>query len=134
MKTILKLQKTLLILLFFAALDSSGQITTIMTALANPCSLVPLANNNPIYKNDFTIYPNPSDGQVNVLFESNDALVNPYISIYDIKGLIVFEKQCFNQSNKFSETLQLQDLAAGLYFIIINTDKNKRTQKLIINK
>ncbi len=80
-----------------------------------------------ITENNFgevTIFPNPSSGKIIITLPGE--MVN--IQLFDVAGNIVFEK------NTAEQTLQLENLAQGIYFVEINNRKISTRKKLIINK
>ncbi len=82
-----------------------------------------LSNENFMYHNDITIYPNPV--KETLYFKS---LVNPNIfnvSIYDITGRLV------NEYHKVNTSIDVSQLKNGVYILIINYDKNKIIKKFI---
>jgi thermitase len=82
-----------------------------------------LSNENFMYHNDITIYPNPV--KETLYFKS---LVNPNIfnvSIYDITGRLV------NEYYKVNTSIDVSQLKNGVYILIINYDKNRIIKKFI---
>jgi hypothetical protein len=114
--------------------DASNTIYKVLIKKTNALS-VDEFNTNSANALNLSIYPNPSDGTMHMSFttrETGDLL----ISIYDIKGSLI-------------EEVALKDLAAGehtytkdlsqlgnnqVYLIILETDTDKVTQKLILKK
>ena len=88
-----------------------------------------------IYDNIFStiklsVYPNPSDGLINIQHNSNkDLILN--ISVTDLTGKILYV-------NEFSEKLMqinLTDLSKNVYFLnITNQQKIIKTFKIVKNK
>ncbi len=81
---------------------------------------------NDIKKNEFNIYPNPSNNIININSEINN--LNDWIYfITDIAG-----KQII--SNKVENTIDVSNLKSGIYFIYFsNTKSNQRfTEKISI--
>ena len=73
-----------------------------------------------ILTNTLTIYPNPSSGEI-FIHNSNDAKAN--IQIYTVNGTKVRET-----SAESGETIQIQDLVSGFYFI----RAGGKTYKLVV--
>ena len=80
------------------------------------------ANNNRI-----NIYPNPSSGIFNFYF--NDDYNNIKISVTDINGKIIFEK---NLTDKKTQIIDLSNYPNGIYFVKYNIDGKLRTDKIIL--
>jgi len=81
------------------------------------------------------IHPNPTKGDFIVRFTSPDQR-NVRISLYDVTGRLIDE--IFNSkiqtSGVYEIPIRSQDLAAGIYFIRIETDNETITEKVIILK
>ena len=73
-------------------------------------------------KIDFSIYPNPTNGIINIKIDKNIKL----IEVYNLQGQKV-------ASNKFNE-INISSLNSGIYFIKITTDKNLIGIKKIVKK
>jgi len=78
--------------------------------------------------NKFIIYPNPSNGNINIkpLLDFGDANV----SIYDINGRKVYNTNV-NLQNTVS--INAQNLSSGMYIMQIDGVDYSHTAKLIIN-
>ena len=75
---------------------------------------------------EFKIYPNPSNGNFNIIFDDSNAAYN--VQIFTLLGQKVFEKE-----NMRSETLSVKNLQKGTYLITVTKDFKSRTEKIIIN-
>ena len=80
-----------------------------------------------INKQNFEMFPNPSNGELNIVFE-NSTLRK--ISISDVLGSVVFE----TSTNKLRETLDLNQLEKGMYLISISTTEGNKILKRLILK
>ena len=76
---------------------------------------------------DFEVYPNPNTGQFNVDFKQVSKEVE--IRLINVSGKVIFEQK-INQPVKIS----LHDVQAGLYDLIIMTDKQLAHKKIMIIK
>jgi hypothetical protein len=75
---------------------------------------------------EFKIYPNPSKGNFNVIFDDSNSTNS--VEIISLLGQKVFEK------NKVqSSTISVSNLAKGTYLIKVTKDSKSRTEKIIIN-
>lgn len=85
------------------------------------------------YLNDLKIYPNPSDGNLFLQFNSkNAASSNLQIKIIDILGNeTILEKQSGFNGN-YSNNLNLSMLSNGIYFLTIRLGDNVVSKKIII--
>lgn len=86
------------------------------------CNQVTLAVNS-ISDDEFTLYPNPSDGKVTI-----KSLTPFALSIYDINGRFISNPIQSKNINEFD--LQLNK---GVYFFHLETNKGKTIKKVIIN-
>ncbi|HEX8018051.1 MAG TPA: Ig-like domain-containing protein [Flavobacterium sp.] len=76
--------------------------------------------------NEFKIYPNPSKGIVNI--------VTPYQGNYIITDALGKTIKTFELHENIVNTLNLENVSDGTYFIKNITDSNVKTQKLLIKK
>ena len=71
-----------------------------------------------------SISPNPSDGIVRI----TSGLEHPYnVSVYDIKGVMVFSKDSFTDG-----TIDLNFLSKGTYFISINNGVDRISKRIVV--
>lgn len=76
-------------------------------------------------QDEFKIYPNPSNGNFNIVF--SDAIGNHTIEIFSILGQKVYEKNDIQSS-----TLSVSNLSKGMYLIKVTKDSKSSTEKIII--
>ena len=82
-----------------------------------------------VQNSDFKIYPNPANNNVTVYSKTiNDEAV---IKIFDVIGNELKSEQN-NQNQKTSYTINVSDLANGIYILNVSTNNNSFSQKLII--
>lgn len=77
-------------------------------------------------KQDFLIYPNPSDGELTIQTGGTDFIKQ--IRVIDPQGKILIIKE-FNAPNA---TLNIANLDPGIYFISIAKEKNFTTTKIVL--
>ena len=75
------------------------------------------------------IIPNPNDGDFEVVFNF-DSEFNADISIYNEMGVLIFSTQNSNLEN--SNELHFDNLAKGMYFIVINNGVQLISKKVIV--
>lgn len=87
----------------------------------------PLGTASNELENNFIIYPNPSDGQINI--KTRFDLGKTMISIYDMNG-----RKVFNQQVELNHTalIDASNLTTGMYMIQIEGGDKSQTSKLII--
>lgn len=79
---------------------------------------------------NFSLYPNPNNGNFTIKFDSNS---NNDINVvaHDIRGRQVYTKS-FKNSSIFNEEIQLNNVEAGIYLITIQDGDKKEVKKIII--
>ena len=88
-----------------------------------------LGINDSNLENNFIIYPNPSNGNVNIQPLLDFGIGT--IVIYDMNGREVYNK---NTSLQNTVSLSVENLTTGLYIIQINGADYNHTAKLVIKK
>lgn len=84
------------------------------------------ATNTTIFNSDrFLIYPNPSDGDINIEHTHG----NTILTIYNLSGI----KVCQHSIENIHEHINL-NLAPGTYFATLNTEKSGVLNKILIIK
>lgn len=83
-------------------------------------------SNEDFFKNQFSIFPNPTNSILNIRLINNDLEIKN-ISIFDLTG-----KKVFTQ-NQFSPIIDISKLSGSLYMIEIETDKGIYKNKIVKN-
>jgi hypothetical protein len=81
---------------------------------------------------NFNLYPNPTNGMVNVSFETNENL--PYsVSLMDLSGkeLLHFEG---SHNGSFKSQYDFSGLTTGMYLLRLQIGEEAITRKLILNR
>ena len=101
--------------------DINGGVITIEGALA--------LNENSF--ENFAIWPNPSNGSINLALTpfSNGEIE---VSLYDIRGSLVYNKGFETNGSLFEKALTFNGLTTGIYFIKVSNNSISKTTKLII--
>jgi subtilisin-like proprotein convertase family protein len=76
------------------------------------------------------VYPNPSQGEFNVIFTS-DQVAEKTIMVHDLIGRKIYEKQ-FPSTTIFYETIQLVNVQTGIYIVTVKDGSRQLTKKLVI--
>lgn len=82
----------------------------------------PTASNDQFFKENFTIFPNPTSGELNI--SAVNGLEFNEVSIFDLTGRKV-------KSFQNSSTLDVSNLATGTYVIDIKTNEGTATSKFV---
>ncbi|MCH3880886.1 MULTISPECIES: reprolysin-like metallopeptidase [Tenacibaculum] len=79
----------------------------------------------------FNLYPNPSNGEINLAFEviNTDEVKT---QLYDLRGRKVNQKTFKNVSTQFSEKLIYDNVSTGIYLLRISNGGKISTRKIII--
>lgn len=94
----------------FVSVDNSCVVTSIDEAV----------------KSEFTIYPNPNNG----VFTINNTMANDYrVELYNSVGQLLVVKQAYQKTTE----IDMQNYAAGAYFITLTDGENIVRKKLIRN-
>jgi len=113
---------------FAATQGSSSSVSDGTAAFDIPVECENLGINDTNLDNKFIIYPNPSNGNINIkpLLDFGDANV----SIYDING-----RKVYNTNVNLQNTVSIyaQNLSSGMYIMQIDGVDYSHTAKLIIN-
>ncbi|HHG83488.1 MAG TPA: T9SS type A sorting domain-containing protein [Bacteroidetes bacterium] len=84
--------------------------------------------NSPI---SVTLFPNPNHGQFSIQMETNRAQ-EVEISIYDLLGQQVYARELKVFPGKFTEQINLQGLAKGVYMVQLHAAGTKSYHKIIV--
>jgi uncharacterized repeat protein (TIGR01451 family) len=80
----------------------------------------------------FAIYPNPARTGFTAVVDNKIANAATSIAITDISGRTIAAKEMRLQSGKQLIPMNTEALTAGVYFVNLNIEGNKSTQKLVI--
>ncbi|MDC9723852.1 MAG: zinc-dependent metalloprotease family protein [Urechidicola sp.] len=77
----------------------------------------------------FNVYPNPSNGKVNINLSS---LEDVQISLFDISGRMLYSQKHNNYSGLFNKEINFGKLSSGVYLLKILSGDKEAVKKLII--
>ena len=80
---------------------------------------------------DFVVYPNPNNGTFNVKLNSSSTN-GISMTVYDISGRRVFDKR-YESSPTFNETVNLNNVQAGMYILEVSDGVKKQSKKIVVN-
>ncbi|MDN3642646.1 zinc-dependent metalloprotease family protein [Lutimonas halocynthiae] len=89
-----------------------------------------LGVNNYVFDN-FTVFPNPSDGLFTIKFESEET-GDVDVMIYDLLGRTVAKKTYKTISSRFEQALDLQGVSGGIYMLSVKRGNKVSAHKIRI--
>lgn len=84
-----------------------------------------------VYKSKVALYPNPSNGIINVLY--NDIPVSK-IDVVNILGQVVKSIKLDPSKSQTSEKIDLSNHTNGIYIINVSTNETSSSYKVVLNK
>ena len=125
------MKKTIpLIILLFALTFAKGQ-DTIMLHLPTPCTSTSIHEPEANSELSFYVYPNPSDGRMEIQVAGNESLGVINVTVTSLQGATVYQNQWYASGNKLYTTLELSKLASGNYVVTL-TNKQRVVSQIII--
>jgi photosystem II stability/assembly factor-like uncharacterized protein len=113
-------------------------IYTVMVTNSNNCSKLSeefevswLSVVNSVFEK-ITVSPNPNNGEFQLIVNT-ELVGEAELSIIDIYGQRLYSEKINFTGSEFTRQLKLKSLAAGAYFIKIQTDKDEINAKFIVN-
>ena len=86
-----------------------------------------------VLANNLVVFPNPSKGEFTISFNSNlNNNDDVKVDIFDISGRLVYKNNFINNSANFSKTINLNNVASGIYVANISNGNNITSHKIII--
>jgi subtilisin-like proprotein convertase family protein len=80
---------------------------------------------------DFSIYPNPSEGQFTIK-GLNFNQGNISVEVYDLKGRLILKENLSTMSSDFEKTLNLKRSSSGIYLVKVIQGNSSQIKKLIV--
>jgi len=79
---------------------------------------------------DFSVFPNPSQGEFTIQFGTATSTA-VQLKVFDIRGRTLVQKT-YETSGQFNQTLDLHNLASGVYLLEVGDGSRSMTKKIII--
>jgi subtilisin-like proprotein convertase family protein len=108
----------------------AGDTGTINSWAIELCTQTILANNSFSGLENFTIYPNPNNGNFTINFTSQSSN-EVEINVHDIRGRQVFNKSYANNT-VFNQNIQLNNVETGIYIVTVKDGDRKENKKIVI--
>ncbi|RKE90922.1 M20/M25/M40 family metallo-hydrolase [Ichthyenterobacterium magnum] len=80
-------------------------------------------------ESEISMYPNPSNGNINIAFKSNFDGNTTLFTLYDVLGKQVFQQNLIQQNT----SVNLQALNKGMYMAVFQSGHTKTVKKLVLN-
>ncbi len=80
---------------------------------------------------DYSVYPNPNNGQFEIKLNGNGS-ETANIKVYNLIGKLVYETETVNDNSV--KNINLDNVSNGVYFIKVNANNKEFTKKIIVSK
>ena len=108
----------------------AGDTGTINSWGIELCTQTILANDSFSGLENFTIYPNPNNGNFNINFTSQSSN-DIEVIVHDIRGRQVYNKS-FSSNTVFNQNIQLNNVGSGIYIVTVKDGERKENKKIVI--
>lgn len=95
--------------------------------MVEACELIPQGIHEAILNNSVEVYPNPTEGVLNISSNLNNNSVE-YVQFYDTMGKLVYNETV----NSALFTVNTADLAPGLYLVSIATEQGTVVKRVVV--
>ncbi|MEM1321221.1 MAG: PQQ-dependent sugar dehydrogenase [Bacteroidota bacterium] len=99
------------------------------TTLSEPLTVFILSTNNTLSFHQFTVHPNPFEGQLNLALEL-EQVGNLQLEILNMSGQKVWSENV-GTTLQYSQTYDLQLLPKGVYFLRLITEQGEVSRKIV---
>jgi len=96
------------------------------------CSFYGVEDNPTVSLDDFTVVPNPNNGQMTFNFEHLTGKVD--IKVYDMKGNLIDKLETFNGVGPNSMQYDMKRKAEGIYFFVATAKEGTVARKVVITR
>lgn len=87
---------------------------------------------NDIEFSEFKLFPNPSNGEFDVVLKSNELSKDLKYFVYDVQGRNLLQGNADGSSGELAEHIKLDNLAAGTYLFLIRDGEKSVRQKFVV--
>ncbi len=128
----MKKQFVLLLLLAVVGIYGNAQILVTLN-LPDPCMSLGIIQNEKVKNTvDFTLSPNPTNGEFCLKITSNEMLGKVLIEVVGIQGRLKYSEQIYSNNNSCIKKFNLKSLTSGVYILSLFGENFNKQQKLII--
>jgi hypothetical protein len=114
---------------YFKIEAEDGKDTTTVTGDYTVESSTPPDGIEDLTELDMEVYPNPSNGQFNIVVNENTS-DNFRIAVFNISGQLVYQSE-FNAGQESRKTINITNLSDGVYYLQVRSDKAIKVIKLL---
>ncbi|MFY9309783.1 MAG: T9SS type A sorting domain-containing protein [Bacteroidia bacterium] len=100
--------------------------------LSYPCMPLSIKEDKGLLSEKVQVYPNPVDFTGNLYITATEPLQNSVMRIVNTMGQIVLHQKLNTFSTNITINLSDKGIAAGIYYVILETEKSKNTARFII--
>ena len=79
---------------------------------------------------NFTVYPNPNNGNFNIQFSTNSSN-GVKVLVHDMRGRVILDNN-FSSNATFNENIQLNNAQAGVYLLTVTDGERKAVKKIVV--
>jgi len=127
------MKKSIVFLILGFGLNTAfSQSAPIQATLANPCAYLSVPEIKKPF--DFVLFPNPNNGEFQLMVDPYFLDNDTQLSITDISGKEVFRMDKVSAQHGAQIPINLVDLKTGVYIVVLRTSNYMATKKLIINQ
>jgi hypothetical protein len=108
---------------------TTNTISSVILTLCRVETVVTL-NSNSFGLQDFSLYPNPNNGNFTIQFNSNSGN-EIKVNVHDMRGREIFNKT-YSNNGFFNEELQLSNVQSGVYLVNVQDGNRKEVKKIVV--
>lgn len=91
-------------------------------------------SNKPMSDMQYSLYPNPSSGMVNLDMYFDEAMEKVNVRVFDMMGREVRAYEFNEAVGNLKANIDMNDAANGIYHVVISSPAGKEMKKMIINR
>ena len=110
-----------------AAVPNNGTLNSFSVEI---CSTTATLTSESFGLTDFSLYPNPNNGNFTVQF-SSETSNDVDITIHDLRGRQVYNKS-FQNNGLFNQELKLNNASSGIYLVTVQDGNRKEVKKIVV--
>jgi subtilisin-like proprotein convertase family protein len=108
----------------------NGDVGTIQNWSIEVCSQTATLTTENFGLENFSLYPNPNNGNFNIKFNSSSSN-EIKIGVHDMRGRQIFNKS-YSNTGLIDQNLQLDNVQAGVYLVTVQDGNRKEVKKIVV--